>query len=125
MRTRQKVVVVLLVCLSLLQQGVRWRLGTGDLTPENRISQVALAAAAESVASAKHCELVHINSAGMAELQTLPGVGPVYAERIISMRREQLFQEKTDLLQVKGIGEKRLAQIVDLICLYVGDDESK
>jgi competence protein ComEA len=59
----------------------------------------------------------------MAELQTLPGIGPIYAERIIIARREQPFMEKRDLLRVSGIGEKRLAQIEDLICLFFEANE--
>ncbi|HHY14714.1 MAG TPA: helix-hairpin-helix domain-containing protein [Firmicutes bacterium] len=58
----------------------------------------------------------------MAELQSLPGIGPVLAERIIIARREKVFLEIRDLLRVSGIGEKRLAQIADLICLYIPRD---
>ena len=37
-------------------------------------------------------------------------------------RREKPFQEPRDLLRVSGIGEKRLAKLIDLICFYMDDD---
>lgn len=116
MPTKQRVVLVVLVVLSLLQQGVRWKLSSREPV----VVQAAEAVSVEQVD--RHCPLVHVNTAGMAELQTLPGIGPVIAERIILERKEQPFQEKRDLLRVPGIGEKRLAQIADLICLYFEED---
>ena len=71
----------------------------------------------------RHCDLVHVNTAGIAELQTLPGIGPVYAERITIARRDQPFTKPEDLLRVPGIGPKRLDALVDLICFYVPDGE--
>jgi competence protein ComEA len=60
--------------------------------------------------------IVHINRATAAELETLPGVGPVLAERIISHREEHgPFQMVEDLLDVSGIGEAKLAAIRDLV----------
>lgn len=60
--------------------------------------------------------LVSLNRADVDELQTLPGVGPVLAERIIA-HRDQVggFQEVEDLLQVPGIGESKLAALRDLV----------
>ena len=66
--------------------------------------------------------LVHVNTAGMAELQSLPGIGPVLAERIMIARRDKPFSEIKDLLRVPGIGEKRLAQMAELVCLYFEQD---
>lgn len=59
---------------------------------------------------------ISINRATVAELQTLPGVGPVLAERIVA-HREQVegFDRVEDLLQVPGIGESKLAAIRDLV----------
>lgn len=116
MPTKQKAVLLILVVLSLIQQGVGW-------TRSSQVggSDLAVVQAAESAVQKsedRHCSLVHINTAGMAELQSLPGIGPVYAERIMVERRERPFTEKHDLLRVTGIGEKRLAQIAHLVCLY-------
>jgi competence protein ComEA len=52
--------------------------------------------------------LIDINAATQAELESLPGVGPVIARRIIEGRP---YRSVADLIRVKGIGEKRLATI--------------
>jgi len=51
---------------------------------------------------------VPINSASIEELQSLTGVGPKLAERIVATRP---FAAPEDLLTVKGIGEKTLDRI--------------
>ena len=59
---------------------------------------------------------VVINRAQSDELEALPGVGPVLAERIVAYREEHgPFRAVEDLLQVAGIGESKLASIRDLI----------
>lgn len=63
-------------------------------------------------------ELININTAGSELLQELPGIGPAYAGRIVSWREENgAFVSKDQLLEIKGIGEKRLARIKPLITL--------
>jgi len=61
---------------------------------------------------------VDINSADSATLQTVPGIGPVTAQRIIDYRNQHgSFDSLDDLLQVSGIGAKRLADMRPyLIC---------
>jgi competence protein ComEA len=60
--------------------------------------------------------LIDINSDDSAQLQTLPGVGPVLAANIIAYRDSNgRFESIEDLLEVPGIGESRLASIRDLI----------
>ncbi len=63
-----------------------------------------------SASSAKLVLLVDLNSASKAELTTLPGVGEELAGRIVE-RRESVgaFSEVDELLEVKGIGPKKLA----------------
>jgi competence protein ComEA len=59
---------------------------------------------------------LHLNRATSSDLQTLPGVGPVLAERIVSYREANgPFQQVEDLLQVPGIGEAKLSSIRDLV----------
>lgn len=121
MRARQKVILIVLIVASIFQQGLRLYLQKQNPNHKWKSSTTSISYAAESVdeeIDSSHCSLVHINTAGMAELQTLPGIGPIYAERIIIERNEQIFTDKRDLLRVKGIGEKRLAKLLDLICLY-------
>ena len=59
---------------------------------------------------------VNINTASLSELQTLPGVGPVLAQRIIDYRTEHgSFRSPEELSKVEGIGQKTLLAILDLI----------
>jgi len=59
---------------------------------------------------------VNINTADKAALSSLPGVGPVIADRIIEYReKNEPFKNKEDITKVKGIGEKTFQKIKDLI----------
>lgn len=59
---------------------------------------------------------VDVNTAGGAELQTLPGIGPVLAERIVAWREANgPFASVDALLDVSGIGPAVLGQIRDLV----------
>lgn len=59
---------------------------------------------------------IDINTATAGELEALPGVGPVLAERIVAFRVERgPFSAVEDLLDVPGIGEAKLAQMRDAI----------
>lgn len=52
--------------------------------------------------------VVNINTADSAQLQLLPRVGAKAAQRIIDFRKAHgNFAKTTDLMQVKGFGEKR------------------
>ena len=54
----------------------------------------------------------NVNTATEAELEALPGVGPVIARRIIEGRP---YRSVEDLERVKGIGKKRLDEIRPLV----------
>ncbi len=59
---------------------------------------------------------VDVNRASAEELQTLPGIGPALAERILQSRaRDGPFRTPEDLLRIQGIGPVTLARIRDLI----------
>lgn len=67
-------------------------------------------------ASFSSSTLININNATLSELQTLPGIGPVLAQRILDHREENgLFSSVADLTKVNGIGAKRLEAILDYI----------
>ncbi|MEV4714955.1 helix-hairpin-helix domain-containing protein [Micromonospora sp. NPDC049374] len=59
---------------------------------------------------------VNLNTATSAQLETLPGVGPVLAKRIIEHRDQHGgFRSVGDLRQVNGIGDARYEQLKDLV----------
>ena len=61
---------------------------------------------------------VPLNTADLAALDTLPGVGPVLAQRILDWRTEHgRFTSVDELGEVSGIGEKLLAQLSPLVTL--------
>jgi competence protein ComEA len=59
---------------------------------------------------------VNLNTATAAELDTLPGVGPVLAQRIIDHRtRTGGFRSVEELRKVEGVGDARFEQLKDLV----------
>lgn len=61
-------------------------------------------------------EIININTASEEQLVTLPGIGPAYASRIVEWRDENgLFTEIEQLLEIRGIGERRLEQLLPFI----------
>jgi comEA protein len=75
------------------------------------------AAARNSAAAATAAHTtVNINTASAEQLQLLPGVGKVIAQRIIEYRAQHgQFQHVTDLRQVKGIGDRKLAMLLGCV----------
>ena len=62
--------------------------------------------------------IININTATSSELQRLDGIGEAYAKRIIEYREANGgFDSIDELINVKGIGEKRLENIRPFIKL--------
>ena len=60
--------------------------------------------------------LLDINRGTKEEIQALPGIGPVLAERIIQYRESKgRFEKMEDLTAIQGIGDTRLAELRGLI----------
>ena len=63
-------------------------------------------------------DVVNLNTAGVDQLDTLPGIGPATAKAIVAHRtRKGPFSRVEDLLAIDGIGPKKLEAIRDLVSL--------
>jgi competence protein ComEA len=69
-------------------------------------------------AAATPASPVNLNTATQTELQTLPGVGPATATRIVEYRQKNGgFKKIEDLMNITGIGEKTFLRLKPLVTL--------
>ena len=62
--------------------------------------------------------IININTATSEQIQILPGIGPVLADRIVAYRDKYgPFETVGELMNVSGIGEKKLEAIWDLVTI--------
>ena len=67
-----------------------------------------------------------LNQATVEELDTLPGVGPAIARRIVAFREKNgAFKRIEDLMNVRGIGEKTFLRLRDRIMVKAAPPPSK
>jgi competence protein ComEA len=77
---------------------------------------VTVASPADSGVAPSPAAPVDLNSAGVDQLETLPGIGPATARAIVDQRaRNGPFRSVDDLLDVRGIGPAKLDAIRDLV----------
>jgi competence ComEA-like helix-hairpin-helix protein len=96
--------------------GSEWLAGAATVPPSS--PTVALAAPTPSQAMAPASHKVVLNTADLAELRRLPGIGQRRAEMILELRDKlHGFKKLTDLLRVKGIGPKGLRRMLPMLVL--------
>jgi len=60
--------------------------------------------------------VVNLNTASVAQLETLPGVGRATAERIVEYRQKSGgFKKAEELMNVRGVGEKSFLKLKPLV----------
>ncbi len=63
-------------------------------------------------------EKINLNSATAEQLQSLPGIGPATAKSILEYRTKAgKFKTIEEIINVKGIGEKKFQKIKDRLVL--------
>lgn len=74
--------------------------------------------AEQTLPAATEAQILNINTATVEQLDTLPGIGPVLAQRIVDYRTAcGPYQDVGELTNVEGIGLKKLEAIWDLITI--------
>ena len=77
-----------------------------------------------SVAGAEQASRLDLNHATLSQLDGLPGIGPVIAERIIQFREDNgPFKWIEDLMNVRGIGEKTFLKLAERITVEEPESE--
>ena len=62
-------------------------------------------------------KLININTASEDSLMSLPGIGEVYAKRIIEYRNAKRFNSIEEIKNIQGIGDKTFEKLKDLITI--------
>ena len=99
------------VCLGTILLAIAF-LGNLGLTKDvsadtNRVSQAA-----------QQTVVVNLNTSTSEQLQTIRGIGPALAERILNYRKEKgKFAKAEDLMNVRGIGEAKFEKIKNQVSI--------
>lgn len=120
---KQGTVIIMVLVLFFVGLSLGFFIGRNLSNPPVLVSMIdSPAAATEPIAqavsqspeqSATSGVLVDINTAGVQELTALPGIGNALAMRIIEYRQSNgNFQTVEDLINISGIGEKKLEQLL-------------
>ena len=71
---------------------------------------------ASQVRSSQPTAPVNLNQASLEELESIKGVGPALAERIIAYRNENgKFKTTEDLMHVKGFGQAKFGRVKEQV----------
>lgn len=89
-----------------------------DTVEKDSTSQKRNKTQEEDVTKTSAGDKINVNTASEQALETLPGIGPTYAKRIVSYRQEHGgFESFPELKKIKGIAQKRLDKLMPFIKL--------
>lgn len=110
---------ILLLTAVFLSFSAGWVLrgeGTEPLRVESQRRLEVTVTALPAPEAEEEREPVNLNTAGVEELMTLPGIGEKRAADIIADREENgPFRFVEEITWVKGIGEETLAELIDYV----------
>ncbi|MCC6989385.1 MAG: helix-hairpin-helix domain-containing protein [Acidobacteria bacterium] len=87
------------------------------------VSGAAQEAAAKSAATPA---VVNLNAATPEQLETLPGIGPRAAQRIVEYRTKNGgFKKVEDLMKIQGIGERSFLRLRPLVTVGSSKGDAK
>lgn len=90
----------------------------GTLVGSSLLAPLGRLEAAPAEKAAAQAPKVNINQADAGELESIRGVGPTLAQRIIEFREAHgRFEHLEDLVQVPGIGQAKLERMKEQITL--------
>lgn len=101
---------------SKLEDGMKIYIPTINEKTNENVDAESTYSTENSNTQEKTTNKININTASQSELDTLPGIGPSTALKIIKYREENgKFKSIEDIKEVSGIGESKYEQIKDLI----------